>query len=117
MSDGRYILLFDGDRSFCASMSSLVHPADFARRNIAVDAESTEAQGTLAGVDQSERRSSLHVVSPDGKRFRGGVAVLRLTEAIPPLSGLSRLLASCESGWALMERVYSSLVSIRNRLS
>jgi len=59
----------------------------------------------------------MHVVSPDGKRFRGGMALLRLIEAIPPFSGLSRLLASREPGRALMERVYASLVSTRNRLS
>jgi len=119
MTDSRqgvYILFYDADCRICTAMRNWLVRLGLGRSVRTIPIASGDADPYLGGLSTEERFGRMHVVSSNGERTSGGMAVIRLLEAIPFGLGLSRLLSADRSGVALVDTGYEFLVRLRNQL-
>jgi predicted DCC family thiol-disulfide oxidoreductase YuxK len=113
-SEGRWIVLYDGDCGICKWLLAGLLRRDRARRLRSVALQAPEATELLADLTPKERMESWHLISPDGERLSGGAA-------IPPLLGLlpgGRPFATCVARFPrATDHGYRWVARNRSRLS
>src|SRR5688572_25947210 len=116
MAGGAYIVFYDADCRLCTFFRNWVHRLDARHRVRSIPIASREADPYLGGFDDPRRYGSMHAVGPDGRVVSEGRALLVLLEAIPVLSGLSRLLRATDRGIVAAEVAYTTAVLLRDAL-
>ena len=86
MSDGRLVVLFDGECRWCRWSVARLVPLDTRHRLRLMEIQAPEAQRLLAGVPEEERLASAHAVTPDGRVFSGGDAAAPIAAELPALA-------------------------------
>lgn len=86
MSDGRLVVLFDGECRWCRWSVARLVPFDTRGRLRLLAIQDPEGQELLAPVPEAERLASAHAVTPDGRVFSGGDAAAPIAAALPALS-------------------------------
>lgn len=114
MTAGGYVLLYDADCGLCSALGRLVRALDVRRR---IRTKSILAsRDLLRAVPVEEHLAAFHVISPDGRISSGGDAVPTLIEAVPPFTGLGRLLRHSAGLMALTHRTYGLAARFRDAL-
>ncbi|MEO8744562.1 MAG: DCC1-like thiol-disulfide oxidoreductase family protein [Candidatus Dormiibacterota bacterium] len=92
MTDGRLILVYDGECAFCARLARWVERRDRQRR---VSARPHQEPGLIEslGLTREEVGRASWAVEPGGRRFEGA-------------AGISRVLRELGGGWALLGSAY-----------
>ena len=86
MSDGRLVVLFDGECRWCRWSVARLVPLDTRHRLRLMEIQDPEAQALLASVPQDERLDSAHAVTADGRVFSGGDAAAPIAAELPALA-------------------------------
>ena len=107
-------VLYDDDCGFCKWSLDKILAWDRHRRLRPLAIQSDEGQALLAGVPESERLDSWHLVLPSGEVRSAGAAAAPLAELLPggrPLASLFR------SFPGLTDRGYRFVADNRNRFA
>lgn len=86
MSDGRLVVLFDGECRWCRWSVARLVALDTRHRLRLMEIQAPEAQRLLAGMPEEERLASAHAVTPDGRVFSGGDAAAPIAAELPALA-------------------------------
>ena len=86
MSDGRLVVLFDGECRWCRWSVARLVPLDTRHRLRLMAIQDPEAQRLLSSVPEEERLASAHAVTPDGRVFSGGDAAAPIAAELPALA-------------------------------
>lgn len=78
-----YVVMYDDDCGFCKRLLSKFLAWDRGRRLRPVALQSEEADALLAGMPESQRMASWHLVDPDGTVRSGGEALAPLLRLLP----------------------------------
>jgi predicted DCC family thiol-disulfide oxidoreductase YuxK len=111
VTDGRSVVLYDGDCAFCKWSVDRILRWDRSRRLRAVPIQSEEGDRLLAAVDPARRLDSWHLVTPDGRLFSAGAAAEPLARSLPFGRPLAALFGAFPG---LTERVYVEIARRRS---
>lgn len=109
------VLLFDGGCGFCRTWVGRLSRWDRNNRIRMVPAEERNRVPGLPAISDSDLARAMHLVTPDGRVYRGARALAPLLQYLPH-GRLLRPLLSIPGVQMVADRVYEQIAANRHRL-
>jgi len=111
-ADDRDVVIYDADCPICRRAARRLHRWDFRRTLAFLPLDDAEVQRRWPHLSRDQLQQAMHVVTAEGRTYRGAAAMRMLSRRVPPLWLIMPAL-HLPGSLPLWERLYDALARRR----